>query len=82
VEGAEYDMAQVLQLPGNNRAFAPDVTAIMISAYDKAIGTHNNGQPTPEREVIAKVIIELAARGERDSERLCAVARTRVGLAR
>jgi hypothetical protein len=41
-------------------------------AFDKAIhGLHDQGQPEIVREIVAKRIIALATRGERDPDRLC-----------
>ena len=76
-------MAQLLQFPQPGPVFDSDAAAILISAYDKAIGgLHDKGQPAHVREVIAKTIIELAARGERDSDRLCTGALAIFGLPR
>jgi hypothetical protein len=48
-------------------AFDPEIIAVLIAAYDKAV----KAQPTSARETIAKSIIELASEGERDPHQLC-----------
>jgi hypothetical protein len=53
-------------------AFDEEATAAMAEAYDKACQSmHDWGQPDIVKEIIAKRIIELAGKGERDPDRLC-----------
>jgi hypothetical protein len=54
-----------------NRAFGPDEIKVLIAAYQEALRTlrlANRSDPTTE--IVAKKIIELAHRGERDPVRL------------
>lgn len=74
-------MAQILQFIRPDNAFDPETTAILTAAYDKAIAAlHDRGQPEIVREIIAKRIITLAGKGERDPDRLCTSALTAIGL--
>jgi hypothetical protein len=67
----ERVMAQILESVRRDYAFDTEVTAILVAAYDKAtFGLHDKGQPGVTREIIAKRIIELAATGERDPDKL------------
>jgi hypothetical protein len=59
-------MAQVL--PFTN--FDPETTATLRAAYDEAV-TRLLDQPDIVREIIAKRLVALAARGERNAHRLC-----------
>jgi hypothetical protein len=43
---------------------------------------HDNGQPVLVQEIVAKRIIQLAARGERDPERLSESALASLGIKR
>ena len=54
-----------------NRPFGPDEIKILTAAYDEALRMlrlANRSDPTTE--IVAKKIIELAQRGERDPVRL------------
>ena len=56
-------------------SFDPETVQAMCAAYDKAKRElHDTGQPDVVREVIARRILKLAETGERDANRLCAVA--------
>lgn len=58
--------------PDQDSAFGPDATQAMGVAFERACQTlRDGGQPDIAREVIAKRIIELARKGERDPDRLC-----------
>ena len=58
LEGASYD---------------PETVQILCAAYDRAKRElHDEGQPEIVREIIAQRILDLAAKGERDPDRLCA----------
>jgi len=68
-------MADILQFRPRLDVFAPELTAAMGDAYDKAIATlSNNHSEWMVRELVAKRIIRLARRGERDPEHLCSSA--------
>jgi hypothetical protein len=69
-------MAQILSFTMKQSAFDSDATAVLAAAYDKAIAGFANGDDPPKavQEVIAKRIIVLAAKGERDPSRLCEAA--------
>jgi hypothetical protein len=62
-------------------AFDAQATALLAQAFDKACAElHDRGQPIIVREIIARRIIEIAGRGERDPEQLCSAALTSLGL--
>ena len=47
--------------------FDPETVKVLCDAYDKASKSlHDNGQPDIVKEVIARRIISLAQKGERD----------------
>jgi hypothetical protein len=59
-----------------NRAFGPDEIKVLTAAYEEALRTLRLGNRSdPKTEIVAKKIIELAQRGERDPVRLreCAI---------
>ena len=70
------------------RGFDPDVIQILSSALDDAweivladkIGFKLDGNPEAVRDVLAKHIVDLALRGERDRKRLIDGALTRLRL--
>jgi hypothetical protein len=65
-------MAKILQFIRPEHAFDPETVRMLGVAFDKAIhGLHDQGQPEIVREIVAKRIIALATRGERDPDRLC-----------
>jgi hypothetical protein len=62
-------------------AFDPEATEAMMEAYDRACRSmHDWGQPVIIREIIAKRIIQLAARGEQDPDQLCEQALRSLGF--
>jgi hypothetical protein len=67
-------------------AFDPDVAAILVAAYNKALADladadlADKGQPDLVQETIAKRIIALATEGERDRNKLCAAALQSLGV--
>jgi hypothetical protein len=62
-------------------AFDPETTALLSRAFEKACAElHDDGQPIIVREIIARRIIEIAARGERDLEQLCIATLASLGL--
>jgi len=68
-------MAQILQFIRPEKVFDSETTALLAAAYERAIsGLRARGQPEVMREIVAKRIIALAAKGERDPERLYAAA--------
>jgi hypothetical protein len=55
-------------------SFDADAVRAMGLAFDRALRElHDKGQPAVVREVLAQRIIQAAAAGERDSERLCEI---------
>jgi hypothetical protein len=73
-------MGQVL--PFHDLAFAPEVTAAMASAFERACQTDGHTQVDLVREIIAKRIVELAGRGNADEEHLYLGALRALGLER
>lgn len=74
-------MAEILQFIRPDNSFDPETLTILAAAYDKAVaGIHDRDQSKVVREVVAKRIIALAMKGERDPERLCQSALAAVGL--
>jgi len=81
-------IAQVLRFPlpakmlqFSDRAFDAETTALICQAFDKVCrALHDRGQPDSVREVIAKRVIEIAGRGERDPDKMCEAALTSLGL--
>lgn len=64
-------LAQIVKFVPRDVAFGPEVIAILAAAFDKAIAAlHDRGQQNLLCEVIAKRIIALALKGERDPDRL------------
>jgi hypothetical protein len=54
-----------------NHAFGPDEIRVLTIAYEEALRTLRlKDRADPATEMIAKKIIEMAQRGERDSARL------------
>lgn len=71
--------AKVLQF--SDRAFDAETTALICQAFDKVCrALHDRGQPDAVKEVIAKRVIEIAGRGERDPDKMCEAALTSLGL--
>ena len=65
----------------SDRSFDAETTAIIGKAFDKACEEmHDNPQPDWFREGIAKRLIEIAARGERDPKTMCKSALISLGL--
>ena len=60
--------------------FDAEATQALGKAYDIACRSlHPNGQPPVVQEILAKKIIEVAQRGERDPDRLAAIALANLG---
>ena len=51
-------------------AFEPETIALLIQAYDAAVRLVGRDQPPLVLETIAKRILEIAGRGERDPRKL------------
>ena len=64
-------MARILEFIRLQNAFDSETLVLLGAAYEKALRRARRGQPEIVREVIAKRIIEMATKGERDPERLC-----------
>jgi hypothetical protein len=65
----------------SNQSFDSETTAIICLAFDKACKEINDqGQLDSLREIIAKRLIAIAARGERDSEKMSQSALISLGL--
>ena len=63
--------------------YDPEAVQAMSLAYDAVLKElHDRGQPEMVREIIAKRIIELAAIGEREPQRLCDTVLSEFGLMR
>ena len=70
-------MGQLLPFARREAAFDLETTTILIAAYETAIERiASRRQPGALREIAARRIIALAARGERNPERLCAALAT------
>jgi hypothetical protein len=62
-------------------AFDPEATHLMGVAFDLACGSlSNDGQLTVVKEVIAKRIIKVVHKGERDPVQLCERALKELGI--
>ena len=64
----------VLRLVSPDYSFDPEALALLCTVYDRAITTLGGIQSEAVREIVAKQIIEAAARGQRDPEALCRAA--------
>jgi hypothetical protein len=51
-------------------AFEPEVIALLIEAYNAAVKRVGKDQPPVVLETIAKQIIEIGGRGERDPQKM------------
>lgn len=61
-------------------AFDPETVKTLGDAFEKARkALHDTGQPAIVNEIIARRIIALAEKGERDPDRLCAGALQALG---
>jgi len=64
-----------------DRSFDAETTAIICQAFGKACKeTHDNDQSDSVKEIIAKRLIVIAARGERDPEKMSEAALISLGL--
>jgi len=51
-------------------AFEPEMLAVLASAYESALARVGPNQPAIVLETIAKHIVEIAGRGERDPQKM------------
>jgi hypothetical protein len=73
-------MGQIVPFSRRETAFDLEATSILIVAYEAAIERiEARMQPSALREIAARRIIALAAKGERSPERLCAAALATIG---
>ena len=74
-------MGSIIDFIPADRAFDAEATACICAAFDKACrDLHDGGQPEIVREVIAKRMIEIAGRGERDPQKLSDATLASLGL--
>jgi len=79
----EPRMGSILPFIEPGHAFDPESIQVLSAAYDRAMRElHDNGQPVLVQEIVARRIIQLAARGERDPERLSETALASLGVKR
>lgn len=64
-------MGEIIRFIPPEFYFDPETAAMLGIAFDNAIAALDGPQPEIVREVVAKRIIRLAARGERNPDRLC-----------
>ena len=79
-------MLPLLYAPKNveisDRSFDAETTAFIGEAFDKACKEmRDKRQPDSLQQSIAKRLIEISARGERDPEEMCEAALVSLGLA-
>jgi len=68
-------LGKILQFIRPDKAFDAEATAVLIAAYEKAIGgIESKHLPDIMREVAARRIIAFAAKGKCAPDRLCSVA--------
>jgi hypothetical protein len=64
-----------------DRSFDAEITTLICQAFDKACQElHDRGQPDSVKEIIAKRIVEIAGRGERDPNNMYKAALTSLGV--
>jgi len=76
---AQQDVAPFADFETETNFDAP-TTAILDTAYDRAIAELRDRGPNSIREAIVRRIITLASAGERDPDRLCEKALIAVGI--
>jgi hypothetical protein len=73
-------MSPMLQFIRPFDSFDSATLQLLGRAFDRAMASlHDRGQPNIVREVVAIRLLDLAAKGERDIDRLCAGAVVHVG---
>lgn len=76
-------MGRILKFIPPDCNFDPETVTVLGVAFDKAIAALQDGrQPEIVREAIAKRIITLASKGERNPHRLCDAALAAMGVLR
>lgn len=74
-------LGQILKFIHPDTHFDSETTAVLGAAFDKAMADlHDTGQPEIVKEAMAKRMITLAAKGERNPERLRAAALAALGV--
>jgi hypothetical protein len=64
-----------------DRSFDAETTTLVGQAFDKVCRElHDRGQSDSVKEIIAKRIINIAARGERDPDEMCKAALMALGI--
>ncbi len=62
-------------------SFDPETVKTLCDAYDRVRKSlHDTGQPEVVNEVIARRILAVASKGERDPDRLCEAALSGLGV--
>jgi hypothetical protein len=72
-------MGTVLQF--TKRSFSPDEIDILGQAFDKACQElYDSGRDSALKEIIARRLVAMAGRGERNPDRMCEAALVSLGL--
>jgi hypothetical protein len=66
----------------SDRSFDPEATGLMCQAFDKACKELENTGESNSKVIVAWRIIDIAAHGERDPDKMCEAALISVGLKR
>ena len=78
-----FPHADRIVLQFTDRCFDAETTAKICQALDKVCRElHERGKPEPVREVIARRLIAIAGRGERDADKMCEAALISLGVQR
>jgi hypothetical protein len=76
-------VGQILKFIPPDTVFDPDTAAMLGAVFDKAVASFDlDNQPEIVREAIAKRIIALAAKGERNPDHLGKAAVAALGVGR
>jgi hypothetical protein len=76
-----FPQTDEIVLQFTDRCFDDEATATICQAFDKVCWElHDWGQPQTVRDVIAKRLIAIAGRGERDPDKMCAAALISFGM--
>jgi alkanesulfonate monooxygenase SsuD/methylene tetrahydromethanopterin reductase-like flavin-dependent oxidoreductase (luciferase family) len=68
-------MGEVLQFCRRDKGFDTEITAVLITAYERTVAAiEQSGQPHGMCEIAARRIIAMASKGERNPDRLCTAA--------
>jgi hypothetical protein len=71
---------EILLLVDSDTTFDLPTTAILDTAYDRAIAELHDRGPDSVREAVARRIVTLASAGERNPDQLCDKALVAVGF--